>query len=144
MRKQIKKRIVLGSLRSKMVLCSADPVIDDALRHITDYAGTLLREESTLSLSYVCVEKAPSFFEVHHKDRAGKHRTVRIRSSDDTMECSCRLLIWRGIVCRHVLCVLRRINRLCCPVEWFHDMWARDYANSAHHAGLLDRNLSLE
>jgi hypothetical protein len=124
---KIKKRIVEGSLRTKMVLRSADPMIDDALKHITDYAGTLLKEESTLSLAYVCLEKNPTLFEVSHKDYRGTYRQVEILV-DDSINCSCRLMIWRGIVCRHILCVLRRMNRLCCQVEWFHPMWMRDFS----------------
>jgi hypothetical protein len=60
----IKRGIVESSLRSKMALRYAVPMIDDALQHITNYAGTLLREESTFSLAYVCVEKNQTLFEV--------------------------------------------------------------------------------
>jgi zinc finger SWIM domain-containing protein 3 len=122
---KIKKKIVEGSLRTKMVLRSEDPMINEAIKHITDYAGTLLREESTLSLAYVCADKSEKLYEVSHKDYLGTHRKVEILA-DDSIHCSCRLLIWKGIVCRHILCVLRRTNRLSCPAEWFHPMWRRD------------------
>lgn len=87
----------------------------------------LILEESTLSLAYMCVEQSETLFEVSHKDYLGTHRKVEILA-DDSIQCSCRLLIWRGIVCRHILCVLRRMNRLSCPVEWFHPMWKRDFS----------------
>jgi hypothetical protein len=46
--------MVKASLSTK--LSTADPVIDGALTVLTDYAGTLLMEESTQTLSYLCYE----------------------------------------------------------------------------------------
>jgi len=101
-------RMVKASLSTKLLTLSADPMIDGALRALTDYAGTLLKEESTLSLSYICHEVADqnecTTFVVSHKDHPTRSRTVKLNS--DTATCTCRKAVWHGIVCWHILCVL--------------------------------------
>jgi hypothetical protein len=53
--------------------------------------------------------------------------------------------IWRGNVCRHMICVVRRTNRLSYPVEWFHPMWIRDFESAGHRTAMQDQSVfSLE
>jgi len=68
--KKIEKRIIKATLRSKMTTAAADPMIASALEYLTNYAGALLKEEATLSLSYTCTEDrdAGNLFDVSHKD----------------------------------------------------------------------------
>jgi hypothetical protein len=34
--------------------------------------------------------------------------------------------VWKGIVCRHILAALRRINAMHCPLKWFNGRWLKD------------------
>lgn len=45
--------MVKASLSTKLSTLSADPMIHGALKVVTDYAGTSLKERSMLSLAYL-------------------------------------------------------------------------------------------
>jgi len=136
-------RMVKASLSTKLLTISADPMIDGALRALTDYAGTLLKEESTLSLSYICHEVADqnecTTFVVSHKDHPTRSRTVKLNS--DTATCTCRKAVWHGIVCRHILCVLQRLNKLDCPLAWLNLRWMSGFC--LHSPSLIKINSGL-
>ena len=139
-------RMVKASLSTKLLTLSADPMIEGALKALTDYAGTLLKEESTLSLSYVCNEvndqNDQNTFLVSHKDHPGKGRTVKLVS--DTAVCTCRKAVWHGIVCRHILCALRRLNKLDCPVAWFNPRWMSGFSLHSQCHIKINSGLHLE
>ncbi|XP_078436358.1 protein FAR1-RELATED SEQUENCE 11-like [Wolffia australiana] len=97
-----------ASLSTKFSLASMDPLINDALHTLTNYAQVLLKAESGMSLSYTCVadaSKDEGYFLVSHKDFPQKFRVGRL--SIGTIEqstCSYRKAIWLGIkkVCETV------------------------------------------
>ncbi|XP_078438771.1 protein FAR1-RELATED SEQUENCE 11-like [Wolffia australiana] len=90
-----------ASLSTKFAPASMDPLINDALHTLTNYAQVLLKAESGMSLSYTCLvdaSKDEGYFLVSHKDFPQKFRVVRL--SIGTIEqstCSCRKAIWLGI-----------------------------------------------
>ncbi|XP_078445037.1 protein FAR1-RELATED SEQUENCE 11-like [Wolffia australiana] len=90
-----------ASLSTKFAPASIDPLINDALHTLTNYAQVLLKAESGMSLSYTCVvdaSKDEGYFLVSHKDFPQKFRVIRL--SIGTIEqstCSCRKAIWLGI-----------------------------------------------
>jgi hypothetical protein len=136
-------RMVKASLSTKLSTLSADPMIDGALKVLTNYAGTLLKEESTLSLSYLCNEVTEQneyiTFVVNHKDHPNTSRTMQLGT--DTATCICRKAVWHGIVCRHILCVLRRLNKIDCPLEWFNPRWKSGF--SLHSPSIIKINAGL-
>ncbi|XP_078430673.1 protein FAR1-RELATED SEQUENCE 5-like [Wolffia australiana] len=118
-----------ASLSTKFALASMDPLINDALHMMTNYAQVLLKAESGMSLSYTCVadaSKDEGYFLVSHKDFPQKFRVGRL--SIGTIEqsmCSCRKAIWLGIVCRHMLCCFRHNNISSCPMSMFNRRWKK-------------------
>ena len=102
-------KLVKASLNTKLVLSSNDPIIKNVLPLLTAFAGALVKEESTLSLSYTCIQsESGNTFLVSHKDHPSKSRAVTVanESLKDAV-CSCRKQIWYGIVCRHIFCTFR-------------------------------------
>lgn len=94
-------KIIRASINDKMMTATSDPMIEDALNFLTAYAGTLLRVESNLSLSYQCQAFPDSdhHFRANHKDFPSKVRIVKV--NPDVLEetsCSCRKALWHGIV----------------------------------------------
>ena len=41
--------------------------------------------------------------------------------------CSCWKRVCNGIVCRHIICTMRRSNLLSCPISLFNLRWCRDF-----------------
>jgi zinc finger SWIM domain-containing protein 3 len=109
-----------------------DPLIKEALGELTPYAGKLLKEESAVVNLYMVqgVNSTDTAFKVYHRENPGRCREVSLCRSDEgqmvSMSCSCRKQVWHGIVCRHILAVLQRINALTCPTTWFNRRWFRD------------------
>ncbi|XP_078430746.1 protein FAR1-RELATED SEQUENCE 5-like [Wolffia australiana] len=118
-----------ASLSTKFAPASMDPLINDALHIMTNYAQVLLKAESGMSLSYTCVahaSKDEGYFLISHKDFPKKFRVVSlsIRTIEQST-CSCRKAIWLGIVCRHMLCCFRHNNIFSCPVSMFNRRWRK-------------------
>jgi hypothetical protein len=138
-------KIIRASINDKMMTATPDPMIEEALNFLTAYAGTLLRVESNLSLSYQCQAFPDSdhHFRANHKDFPSKVRIVKV--NPDVLEetsCSCRKALWHGIVCRHILCVFRHTNRLRCPASMFNQRWNREFASTNRQATGINYCLS--
>jgi hypothetical protein len=73
-------RLRLAAIETKLPAITSDPIIDDALKALTSYAGDILREQYTLSLQYICVRSVDNegIFHVSHKDHRDKLRTFAI------------------------------------------------------------------
>ena len=129
----ISSKIIKASMETKVFTNTpVDPILEDACRSLTHYAAAIARQEGALYVHYVvkdldCQEDC-KVFEVSHKDHPLKSRTVSITGSEGrlTVECSCRKMIWHGIVCRHILAVLRRLSIMKCPIFWFNHRWLID------------------
>jgi hypothetical protein len=130
-----------GNLMTKLTSVTNDPIISDPLRSLTSYAGSILKEECELSLSYTCVaiEAGNNRYKVSHKDNPEKFRVVDF-ASEIPLEayCSCRKKIWHGIVCRHIICTMRHCNQLSCPVGLFNQRWLRDYMETSRASVLAN------
>ena len=126
-------KILQASLNTKLACITSDPIVNDALKSLTAFAGNILKEECTLSLSYTCIKSQadPGVFFVSHKDHSNKKRTVTVKSDRiETALCSCRKQIWHGIACRHLICVFRHLNQLSCPMTLFNPRWHRDFVSN--------------
>lgn len=141
------ERLIKAILATKLSTLIDDPIISSALEQLTLFAGTLLKQECTLSLSYMCRASLtnPNLFYVAHKDAPpGKDRVVTFTSNSPIeTRCSCRKALWHGIVCRHILTVLRNQNHLSCPIELFNLRWRREYAQRARQNILVDRAIGI-
>ena len=134
-------KLILASLNDKMVTLSADPMIDDALQSLTAYAGSLLRTESSISLSYEChiCPDENLKFRLNHRDKPEKFRIVTLDLEKwEESVCTCRKMVWHGIVCRHILCAFRHTNRLSCPVNMFNQRWHRDFSSTRRQETLVN------
>jgi len=134
-------RALQSNVATKLLTFTGDPLINDPLKHLTAFAGSLLKNESSLSLSYTCsaVTNQENTFKISHKDFPLKHRTVCV-TPDNPSEtfCSCRKTTWHGIVCRHILCAFRHINQMSCPIELFSKRWTRDYIGQSRQGISVD------
>ena len=133
--KSTANRQLQALIETKLPALTSDPIIDDALKTLTSYAGDILREQYVFSLQYICVPSGDSehTFRVSHKDHPNKFRvTCFAVTSVANSTCSCRKPIWHGIVCRHLLCTFRHVNFLMCPFEIFNRRWRRDFTSTSH------------
>ena len=145
--KSTAERLIKATVATKLATHTDDPIIHVALRELTLYAASLLKEECSLSLSYSCVGLPnPNLFRVSHKDAPeSKYRMVEFdRQTPLEVRSSCRKSIWHGIVCRHILTVLRNQNHLSCPIELFNSRWRRDYADGSRLNAMVDRAIGLQ
>lgn len=86
-------KMLKASLNTKLACITSDPIINDALKSVTAFAGHILKEECSLSLSYTCIKSHanPISYFVSHKDHPDKKRTVTLQSdSTESALCSCR------------------------------------------------------
>lgn len=130
-----------AAIETKLPTLTSDPIIDDALKALTSYAGDILREQYVFSLQYICVpsNRTEGTFHVSHKDHPDKFRTTRfVVTSALQSSCSCRKPIWHGIVCRHLLCTFRHANFLMCPLELFNPRWRRDFTSVSHLSNVVN------
>jgi hypothetical protein len=113
-------------LDGKLAPVSPDPMITGPLQELTTYAGDLLRDQCALSLHYTCDEvEAGRKFHVSHMGHADAHRVV-VLGGDGVLVCSCRKVVWHGLVCRHILSTLRKLNVIGCPMGYFNKRWLSD------------------
>jgi len=127
--KSTANRLLQAVIETKLPALTSDPIIDEALKTLTSYAGDLLREQYVLSLQYVCVPSGDIEHQFHasHKDHPNKFQVTCFEATSVANSfCSCRKPIWHGIVCRHLLCTFRHVNFFMCPLELFHPRWRRD------------------
>ncbi|XP_078442232.1 protein FAR1-RELATED SEQUENCE 11-like [Wolffia australiana] len=124
-----REKLSQARLSTNFAAASMDPLINDALHILTNYAQVLLKAKSGMSLSYTCVaddSKDEGYFLISHKDFPNKFRVVRISIGFvEQSTCSCRKAIWLGIVCRHMLCCFCHNNILSCPVSMFNRRWKK-------------------
>ena len=128
------RKMAVATLNTKLSTASGvDPIIENATKELTRFASEILMNECTLSLSYTCESKDESetctFLHVSHREHPLKFRTVRFDKTGVDHNCSCRKSVWHGIVCRHLIAVLRRMNVLKCPLDLFNSRWWRDFAS---------------
>ncbi|XP_078446338.1 protein FAR1-RELATED SEQUENCE 11-like [Wolffia australiana] len=125
--KRSREKLSQARLSTKFSPSSMDPLINDVLPSLKNYAQALLKTESGMSLSYTCVvddSNGEGYFFISHKDFPKKFRVVRISiGSVEQSTCSCRKAIWLSIVCRHMLCCFLHNNILSCPVSMFNHRW---------------------
>jgi hypothetical protein len=119
-------KMVQAVLDGKLAPSSPDPMVTDCLKQLTTYAGDLLRDQCALSLYYTCkeveCEGGGKKFHVSHKDHEEKHQVVLL-GEDGNFTCSCRKVVWHGLVCRHILTALRSRNAIGCPMTYFNKRW---------------------
>lgn len=130
--KSTANRLLQAVIETKLPALTSDPIIDEALKTLTSYAGDLLREQYVLSLQYVCVPSGDIEHQFHasHKDHPNKFQVTCFEATSVANSfCSCRKPIWHGIVCRHLLCTFRHVNFFMCPLELFHPRWRRDFTS---------------
>ena len=126
-------KILQASLDTKLLAYTSDPIVEDAMGSLTSYAAKLLKQESSASLSYICLSSSPdpegpTSYEICHKDVQHKTRTVKFdKNCPSEVFCTCRKVIWHGIVCRHIICTFRQANFLGCPMELINSRWRRDF-----------------
>ena len=138
--KSIAARQLQAVLSTKLSLSTDDPIIQDALKSLTAYAGKILMLECALSLSYTCIRSEQTHtFRVSHKDFPHKFRlTLFDPETVLNSVCSCRKATWHGIVCRHLLCTMRQSNYLHCPTELFNPRWQKNYCSGIRPATVAD------
>jgi hypothetical protein len=124
----VSQKMMLATFNEKFQSAPSDPMILAVCKELTVYAGKILREECTLSLSYICEDLKADVFEVRHKDYLNSSRIVTNVSG--IFSCSCRKSIWHGILCRHILCVKRRCNILAAEASEFNARWLRNHKGS--------------
>ena len=140
---RLARKMAMATLNTKLSCSGSDPIIQRASTVLTGYAAEILREECTLSLSYICEVLKESevciIVKCSHHENPTKFRIVRFEKSSPLHYCSCRKNIWHGIVCRHVIAVLRKVNVLDCPLEMFDIRWTREFSST-----LCQNNLHVE
>ena len=136
----------VADLSTKFTAPTMDPLINEAMQILTNYAQGLLRDESGMSLSYTCVEdysKGSGCFLISHRDFPNKFRAVTLSiGSIEQSTCSCRKAIWLGIVCRHMLCCFRLNNILSCPTSMLNPCWKKDCEIVDIQSGYIDTTLA--
>ena len=132
-------KLIQASLNTKLDIYPNDPIIKDLLPNVTAFAGALLKEESTLSLSYVCFPgQSSDTYRVSHKDHPLKSRSVEIPNHVfEQAKCSCRKQVWHGIVCRHILCTFRQLNHLSIPIQMIHNFWHKVRDQEQIRSGII-------
>eukprot|EP00474_Spongospora_subterranea_P011580 CRZ12038.1 hypothetical protein [Spongospora subterranea] len=84
----VEKSTALRTLKStvKTILqtFTGDPLDNDSLRHLTSFAGSLVKTDSLLSLSFMCspVPAKGNTFQVCHHRLPDKHRSVSVDVGD--------------------------------------------------------------
>jgi len=149
MDEKLSRKVALATLNTKLSINPAtDPIIEISAQVLTGYAAQILKEECALSLSYLCeliVEQEEHInFKVSHRDRQDKFRIVRFAKESESHLCSCRKDVWHGIVCRHVITVLRRMNVLRCPLGMFNARWRREFTSLQYQSiNRVERELTM-
>ena len=111
--KSTASKIPQASLDTKLLAYTADPIVEAELQSLTSYAAKLLKQESSTSLSYICLSSSPdpegpTSYVICHKDAQHKTRTVKLDLNClSEAFCTCRKVIWHGILCRHIKCTFR-------------------------------------
>lgn len=152
--KKICAKIVKASFTTKVFETQTnDPIVSSASKYLTSYAANLAKEEVLRYGNYVINEKSRALnlivFEVYHRDFPQKARIVEIKGfglDDKThleANCSCRKDIWHGIVCRHILSALRRLNILDCPEKWYNQRWFKDEEQQIYQASKVVKQCAL-
>jgi SWIM zinc finger len=91
-----------------------------------------------MSLSYfcelLCEEENFMTFKVYHRNHQNTFRIVHFAKTTTSHCCTCRKDVWHGIICRHVIAVLRRMNISECPSTMMNRRWKRHFTSSQSQA----------
>ena len=92
---------------------------------LSNKAFQMLLVQFNDGLNYSCKLESEGVFLVERKgldtDREVFPRTVK-KLEDSSWSCSCNRVVYSGILCRHILCVVISLQKVVCK-EWIHSRW---------------------
>jgi zinc finger SWIM domain-containing protein 3 len=128
-----RQKMTKAMLQEKIFSLTPDPLIQSALEKLSHFAGNLLREQASQSLSYSCESRGVNQYVVCHKDTGSQPRNVVVDESSNVFACSCRKHVWHGIPCRHILCCLRHVGIFHVPVNLLNHRWFKEDTSILHN-----------
>ncbi|KAJ4980881.1 hypothetical protein NE237_031718 [Protea cynaroides] len=101
------------------------PIELHAAEVLTPYAFAKYQKEIEASLSYACFirEGSPGLWLVRHMKEENGGRKVSHMPGESTIQCSCQMFEFEGILCRHAVAVLFRCNAFQTPEQFLLFRW---------------------
>nr|GMC57955.1 protein FAR1-RELATED SEQUENCE 5-like [Ipomoea batatas] len=118
------------TLNSKPILKTLYPMEEEASKVYTRKMFRMFQDELIHSQQFVAekfiTNEHESVYKVHEFDKEKPEYIVTFMSSSTTIECSCHMFEFLGILCRHQLMVLLKKNVYSLPKHYILQRWTTD------------------